>query len=115
MTYLPRISDEAMTAPLRRDGAVLLDARVQHLGQLLLLEGSSHLRAKSLDEQRPIAFEVGADDVARPWHVDIDAVQQPARPGREDDDAIGQIHGFIDVMGHEHDRLARALPDVEEE
>jgi hypothetical protein len=40
-----------------------------------LLEGLGHFRAETLDEQRAIALEVGPDHVARPRHVDVDAVE----------------------------------------
>ena len=34
-----------------RDNATLLDARIQHLGELLLLERLGHFGAEPLDEQ----------------------------------------------------------------
>jgi hypothetical protein len=38
-------------------GHASLDARVQHLHDLLLLEGLGHLRAQPLDEERPVAVQ----------------------------------------------------------
>ena len=72
-----------------RDNATLLDARIQHLGELLLLERLGHFGAEPLDEQSPIPLELRADDVARTRHVDVHAVEQPSRPGGDDDDTVG--------------------------
>ena len=77
----------AMRGP--RDNATLLDARIQHLGELLLLERLGHFGAEPLDEQSPIPLELRADDVARTRHVDVHAVEQPSRPGGDDDDTVG--------------------------
>src|SRR5258708_27632745 len=107
-TYFPRISDDAMSAPS-------LDARVEHLDELLLLEGARDLGPEPLDEVRTIAFELRADHAARPRHVDRHAVQHAAGARREHDHAIRQIDGLVDVVGDEDDRLARAAPDVEQE
>src|SRR5260370_33446619 len=107
-TYFPRISDDAMSAPS-------LDARVEHLDELLLLEGARDIGPEPLDEVRAIAFELRADHAARPRHVDRHAVQHAAGARREHDHAIRQIDGLVDVVGDEDDRLARAAPDVEQE
>src|SRR5260221_5898033 len=107
-TYFPRISDDAMSAPS-------LDARVEHLDELLLLEGARDLGPEPLDEVRAIAFELRADHAARPRHVDRHAVQHAAGARREHDHAIRQIDGLADVIGDEDDRLARAAPDVQQE
>src|SRR5260370_8189329 len=61
-TYFPRISDDAMSAPS-------LDARVEHLDELLLLEGARDLGPEPLDEVRAIPFELPADHAARPRHL----------------------------------------------
>src|SRR5260370_31382804 len=107
-TYFPRISDDAMSAPS-------LDARVEHLDELLLLEGARDIGPEPLDEVRAIAFELRADHAARPRHVDRHAVQHAAGARREHDHAIRQIDGLVDVVGDEDDRLARAAPDVQQE
>src|SRR5229473_2593305 len=121
-TYLPRISDDAMAVlppPLDLDrpwrSIVLLDARVEHLDQLLLFERARHLRAKPLDEVRAIALELPTDHAARPRHVDRHAVEDAARPRRQHDHAIRKVHRFVDVVGDEDDRLAGALPEAEQE
>ena len=85
----------AMRGP--RDNATLLDARIQHLGELLLLERLGHFGAEPLDEQSPIPLELRADDVARTRHVDVHAVEQPSRPGGEDDDTVGLSFAISEV------------------
>src|SRR2546425_3499766 len=107
-TYFPRISDDAMPAPS-------LDVRVEHLDELLLLERPRDLGPEPLDEVRAIALELRADHAARPRHVDRHAVQHAAGTRREHDHAIRQVHGLVDVVGDEDDRLAGAAPDVEQE
>src|ERR1700716_2908794 len=87
-----------------------LDARVEHLDELLLLEGARDLGPEPLDEVRAITFELRADDAARPRHVDGHAVQHAAGARREHDHTIRQIDGLVDVVGDEDDRLARAAP-----
>src|SRR2546421_3922420 len=111
MTYFPRISDDAMpvlpficsprTAGPQPPRASCgshdsLDARVEHLDELLLLEGARHLGPEPLDEVRAIALELRADHAARPQHVDRHAVQHAAGARREHDPAIRQIDGLVD-------------------
>src|SRR5882672_4091487 len=111
-TYLPRISDPGMAglSPARS-----LDAGVEHLDQLLLLEGARHLLAEPPDEVGAVALELPADDAAGPGHVDGHAVQHPARPRGEHDHPVGQVDGLVDVMGDEDHGAPGALPDIEQE
>ena len=53
-------------------------------------------------------------DVPRVRNVDVDDALDPRRPRAHDDHPIGQLHGFIDVVGHEDDRLALRFPDAQQ-
>src|SRR5262245_44351521 len=107
-TYFPRISDDAIAAPS-------LDARIEHLDQLLLFEGACDLGAQALDEVGAIVLELRADHAAGPRHVDRHAVENSARARREHDYAIREVYRLVDVVGDEDHGLARATPDVEQE
>src|SRR5882672_8674759 len=107
-TYFPRISDDAMTCSS-------LDARVEHLHELLLLERLRDFRPEPVDEVRAMALELIAGHAARPRHVDRHAVQHSARTCREHHHPIRKIHRLVDVVGDEDHRLPRAAPDVEQE
>jgi hypothetical protein len=60
------------------------------------------------------ALELSADHAARPRHVDRHAVQHSAGARREHHHPIRKIHGLVDVVGDEDDRLPRAAQDVEQ-
>src|SRR5262245_48170813 len=109
-TYLPRISVVAMA----RSPWNSLDASVEHLHEFLLLEGAGHLGAQSLYEVGSIALEFGTDHAPWSCHVDRHAVEHAAGSRGEDDHAIREVHGFVDVVCHEDHRLAGALPNVEQ-
>ena len=46
--------------------------------------------------------------------VDLDLLADAAGAGGEDDDAVAEIDGFVDVVGDEDDGLAGALPQAGE-
>ena len=53
-------------------------------------------------------------DVARVRDVDVDDPLDPRRPRAHHDHAVGELHGFVDVMRHEDDRLPFRLPDPQQ-
>src|SRR5712691_7652141 len=53
-------------------------------------------------------------EVARMRDVDVDHSPDPRRPLRHDDDAIGELHRFFDVVRDEENRLLLRLPDAQQ-
>ena len=53
-------------------------------------------------------------DIARVRDVDVDDLLDAGGAGVEDDDAVGELDGFVDVVGDEDDGLALGVPDAEE-
>ncbi len=53
-------------------------------------------------------------DVARVRNVDVDDALDSRRPRAHHDHAIGKLHGFVDIVRDEDDRLALRLPDAQQ-
>src|SRR5438105_4982993 len=53
--------------------------------------------------------------VPRPLKIHLEHILDPARPGREQDDAVGQCQSFAEVVRHEQDGLLLAVPDPEQD
>src|SRR6266702_1868124 len=52
--------------------------------------------------------------LARTWQIYSHLLFEAPRTGRENEDAIGQIHSFVDLMGDEQHSLLRLTPDAQE-
>ena len=52
--------------------------------------------------------------VARPRQVDLDLLEQPARPRPHHQHAIRQHHGLVDVVRDQDQRRPRVVPEVEQ-
>src|SRR5256885_16190239 len=66
-----------------------------------------------LIDPRELRLEADLGDVARSWKIDaVDALHRP-RPRRDDDDAIGEGDGLLEIVRDEHDRSARRGPELE--
>src|SRR5256712_3630932 len=53
-------------------------------------------------------------EVARAREVDAHLLADARRAGGEDDDAIAEEDGLLDVVGNEDDGLARAIPELDQ-
>lgn len=56
----------------------------------------------------------GSIQIPRPRQVDGDFLRDGGGPAAHDDDAVGQLHGLLDVVGDEDNGLFLLLPDVDE-
>src|SRR5512146_2821880 len=101
---------------LRRGRAALTCARSSVIG-FFPRARAAHL----LFEQAPDLLAIGGEfrpvanlEAARALEIDRDFADDTAGRGAHDDDAVGEIDRLVDVMGHEEDGLAVALPDTQE-
>src|ERR1051326_7760443 len=58
---------------------------------------------------------LGRDLIARPTEVDVHDLLHFGRGMREHDDAVREVHRFVDVVGYEQNRDAIALADSQHE
>src|SRR5207249_3464028 len=58
-----------------------------------------------------LAFDI---ERARARQIDVDALADGAGAGTEDEHAIGEVYGFVDLVGDEQRRLFGGLPDPEQ-
>src|SRR5690348_17510411 len=56
----------------------------------------------------------GRAEVAGVGDVDVDDLLDAGGAGVEDDDAVGELDGLVDVVGDEDDGLALGVPDAEQ-
>src|SRR5262249_26244408 len=76
---------------------------------------SDRMREPDLLEDAVAQLEVARRaEVARARDVDLDDLADGRGPRRHHDDAIGELHGLLDVVGDEQDRLLLGLPDPQQ-
>src|SRR3954447_12795014 len=71
--------------------------------------GGSRRRPQGLEDALAQRDELGVGSSSRAARPDLERRQHPARPRREDDDAVGEDERLLDVVRHEQD--GARLPD----
>jgi hypothetical protein len=79
-----------------------------------LRRGFADPQAHAHDAKDPVAFFqiTGRLEMARPGKIDIDDFLDRGGTIAHDEDAIGALDGFLDIVRDEEDRFLFALPDV---
>ena len=72
-------------------------------------------RMPDMGEQLGIARRLAQGHrVARARQVDVEDLLDPAGPGRQQDDAVGERQRLAQIVGHEQHGLLLALPDIQQ-
>jgi len=108
--------DEGMTKGPDAPGKILADSLGFGLAIFDLRGGFADAQAHAHDTKDPVAFlEVaGRIQVARSGKIDIDDFLDSGGTIAHDEDAIGELDGFLDIVRDEEDRFLFALPNAHE-
>ena len=91
------------------------------IGQKNLSQARGLLQLTHISYAKPICFEQFVAEFKVSWRTDVagmgdidgEDLLNPRRPRAQDDDSIGELHGFIDVVRDKDDRAPFSLPNAE--